>query len=73
MKLDPIAKTLITVGALLITIGIGWQFGWIQHLRIGHLPGDIYIEKENFRMYIPITTSILISLIFALVSWLIKN
>ncbi|MGZ3802240.1 MAG: DUF2905 domain-containing protein [Bdellovibrio sp.] len=73
MTLDPLAKALIIIGIILILIGIGWQLGWIQHLKIGRLPGDIYIEKENFKMYFPITTSILISVIFMLISWLFKK
>lgn len=73
MTLDPFAKILIIVGILLILAGIGWQFGWLQNLKIGRLPGDIYIEKENIKIYIPLTTGILISLIFALISWLFRK
>ena len=73
MSLDPIAKILILLGLAFIFIGIGWQFGWIQQIRIGRLPGDIYIERENMKVYFPLTTSILISLVFVLVNWLFKK
>jgi Protein of unknown function (DUF2905) len=34
------------------------------------LPGDIYIQRDNFTFYAPITTGILISLVLSLVLWL---
>lgn len=70
MQIDPIAKLFLGLGILLILIGVAWQFGWIQSLKIGRLPGDIVIEKENFKFYFPITTSLLLSAIIALISWL---
>jgi hypothetical protein len=66
---DPIAKTLISAGAVLLVIGVLWQFAG-PYLRIGRLPGDIAVEKENFRFYFPLTTSILLSVVFSLVVWL---
>lgn len=73
MQIDPIAKLFLGLGILLILIGIAWQFGWIQSLKIGRLPGDIVIEKENFKFYFPITTSLLLSAIIALISWLLRR
>lgn len=40
---------------------------------LGKLPGDIRIEKENFRFYFPITTSILVSVLISLILWLITQ
>jgi len=40
---------------------------------IGRLPGDIRIEKENFRFYFPIVTMILFSLLGTLIIWLIRK
>lgn len=55
-------KLLILAGALLLVIGIIWYF-FADKLRwIGHLPGDINIERENFRFYFPITTLTLLNL-----------
>lgn len=73
MMMDPIAKVLMLTGAALFLAGVAWQFGWLQSLRLFHLPGDIAIERENFRFYFPITTGILISLLLALLSWLLKR
>jgi hypothetical protein len=68
MALNPITKILVSVGVLLIVAGLAWQFGWIQSLRLGRLPGDIVIERENFKFYFPITTAILISVVLSLIS-----
>ena len=35
------------------------------------LPGDIVIERENFRFYLPIGTSVLISVVLSLILWLL--
>ncbi|AJF62073.1 TPA: DUF2905 domain-containing protein [Candidatus Woesearchaeota archaeon] len=55
---------LIIAGIALILAGLLWQFG--SKLGLGSLPGDIKIEKENFRFYFPLTTSILISIVLSL-------
>ncbi len=69
-----IGKILIVVGILSIVAGIviyfaGDKLGWV-----GHLPGDIHVEKENFSFYFPITTmilvSVVVSLIIKLIHWL---
>ncbi|WII72621.1 DUF2905 domain-containing protein [Bdellovibrio sp. 22V] len=73
MQLDPIAKVLVLIGIVLILVGVAWHFGWIQSLRLGRLPGDIRIEKENFKFYFPLTTCLLISAVIGLISWLFKR
>ncbi len=52
-------------------VGILWP--WLIKLGLGRLPGDIIIERENFRFYFPLTTSILISLILSLLIWLFRR
>ncbi|MBI4512247.1 MAG: DUF2905 domain-containing protein [Deltaproteobacteria bacterium] len=41
--------------------------------RIGRLPGDIYIHRGNFRIYVPLATSLLLSLLLSLVAWLVHK
>jgi hypothetical protein len=65
-------KLLIASGIALILIGLAWQFGG-KFLHFGRLPGDIFIEKQNFRFYFPITTSILLSIFVSLVAYLIRK
>jgi heme/copper-type cytochrome/quinol oxidase subunit 2 len=61
-------KTLITIGLVLVVVGLLWP--WIQKLGFGRLPGDISVEKENFRFYFPITTMIIISIVLTIIAWL---
>jgi hypothetical protein len=64
-----LGKYLILVGVILILAGLFWMFA--ERLGLGRLPGDIVIEHENFRLYLPITTSILISVVLSVVLWLL--
>ncbi len=83
MEWSSLGKLLIGLGALLGGIGLllvlvdrvpllGTLFGWI-----GKLPGDISIKRENFSFYIPLGTSVvlslLLSLVFYLLSWLFRR
>jgi hypothetical protein len=63
-----VAKLLIVTGFVLVGVGLVWLLG--ERLGLGRLPGDILIEREGTRIYIPITTSLLISAIASLVLWL---
>ncbi|HHM04630.1 MAG TPA: DUF2905 domain-containing protein [Gammaproteobacteria bacterium] len=65
------AKWLITIGVVLVLVGLLWPL--IQKLGLGRLPGDIAVEKENFRFYFPLTTSVLISLLITLLLWLFRR
>jgi hypothetical protein len=65
------ARWLIILGVFLLLAGLLWP--WLGKLGLGRLPGDIAIERENFRLYFPITTSILISLAVSLILWLLNR
>lgn len=64
-------KILIFIGIAILIIGILWP--WISKLPFGKLPGDIVVDKPNFKMFIPITSMILISLVISFIIWLIKK
>ena len=53
------SRTLIIVGLAIASIGLLWP--WVTKLGLGRLPGDIYIQRDNFTFYAPIKTGILIS------------
>jgi hypothetical protein len=65
-------KMLIGLGFFLIILGGLWHFG-SKFLPLGRLPGDIAIERENFKLYFPLGTSILISVILSLVFYLFRR
>jgi hypothetical protein len=58
---------LIVLGILLLVAGVAWP--WLSKLPFGRLPGDIIIERENFRLYFPLTTGLLVSLLLSLLLW----
>jgi H+/Cl- antiporter ClcA len=66
-------KWVIGAGVIIIIVGIIIYFFHDKLNWIGRLPGDIRIEKENFRFYFPITTMILLSLAATLIIWLIRK
>lgn len=65
------ARWLIIFGVILIVAGLLWPL--IQKLGLGRLPGDIVVERENFRLYFPIVTSLIISVIVTAILWLINR
>jgi DUF2905 family protein len=65
------SRSLIIIGVVLILIGLLWPA--ISKLGLGRLPGDIVIERENFRLYIPITTSIIVSVVLSALLWLLNR
>jgi hypothetical protein len=66
-----VSKLLIIFGLVLVVLGLLWPV--IGKLGLGRLPGDIAIERENFRLYFPITTSLLVSAVLSLILWLINR
>ena len=65
------SRLLIIIGVVLVVMGLLWPL--IEKSGLGRLPGDIIIEKENFRLYIPITSAILVSLALSLLFWLLRR
>jgi Protein of unknown function (DUF2905) len=54
----------IVIGLLIMSGALGW---------FGRLPGDIRIERENVRVYVPIVSMLLVSVLLSLVLWVIRR
>ena len=65
------SRLLIVIGLAIAAIGLLWP--WIARLGLGRLPGDIYIQRDGFTFYAPITTGILIGVALSLVFWLFSR
>ena len=65
------ARFLIILGVTAVILGVLWPF--LSRIGLGRLPGDIVIERENFSLYIPLTTCLLVSLVFSLILWLLNR
>lgn len=71
-SLQNLGRLLIITGAIIIVIGgllmLSGRMPWI-----GKLPGDIIIQRKNFKFYFPLATSIILSIILTLIFWLISR
>ncbi len=67
-----LGKLLLGLAAILAVVGVLLILSEkVPGLRIGRLPGDIVVEREKFRFYFPLATSILLSIVLTLVFWLL--
>jgi hypothetical protein len=66
-----VRRILIGAGILLLVAGLLWPL--LARLGLGRLPGDIVVERQNFRFYFPVVTSIVISLVLTLLFWLFRR
>lgn len=67
-----LGKSLIVLGLAIALIGVlltlAGRIPWI-----GRLPGDIYLKRENFTLYFPLATSVIISVILSFILWLLRK
>jgi membrane protein implicated in regulation of membrane protease activity len=72
MTMGELGKMLMALGGVLLIAGavmtLGGKLPWL-----GRLPGDIAIERENFRFYFPLATSIVISIVLSLIAMLFRR
>jgi hypothetical protein len=62
---------IVAAGIVIVLIGLGvWSgaFGWF-----GRLPGDIRIERESVRVYIPLASMLVISIVLSLLMYLLNR
>ena len=65
------ARFLIILGLAILVTGLLWP--WLSRLGLGRLPGDIVIERGNFSLYVPIMTSLILSLVISLFLWFLSR
>jgi len=68
-----IGRVLLIAGLVLAVIGAAMMMGPRLPGRVGRLPGDIVYKRENFTLYFPIVTSIVVSLVLTLLLWLFSR
>jgi Protein of unknown function (DUF2905) len=68
----PLGKTLVLLGIALAAIGaIIWATGQVP--LVGRLPGDIYVKRDNWNFYFPLTTCIILSIVLTLLVSLLRR
>lgn len=66
-------KYVIVIGICIVIVGVIIYFYHNKFQWFGHLPGDIKIEKENFKIYFPVATMMLLSLLLTLIVNIFKR
>lgn len=66
-----IGQLVITLGVVLILVGLAAMRGWLSWF--GRLPGDVRVERENMQLYVPIVSMILISILFSVLSYVLRR
>ncbi|MEY9558182.1 DUF2905 domain-containing protein [Sinorhizobium fredii] len=65
------SRILIIIGLSIVAVGVFWP--WLARIGFGRLPGDIMIVRENFTIYIPITSGVVLSVLLTVVLWLVNR
>lgn len=61
----------IVLGVGAVVVGLAIYFGWFSF--IGRLPGDLRFETENTKIYVPIASMLLLSLLLTLILNLLRR
>jgi hypothetical protein len=64
---ESVGKIIVGIGLSLVVVGLCMWFFADKLSWFGHLPGDIRVERPNFRCYAPITSMIIISIVLSIV------
>jgi len=64
-------KVLLYLGVLSIILSFAWPY--LSKIPLGRLPGDIYIDKPNFKLFFPISSMLLLSAIISFILWLFRK
>lgn len=79
MDMQAFGKIVVLMGLMVVLVGVvlivvgkwsssGAEWGWL-----GRLPGDIYIKRDNFTLYFPFTTGILISVVVSVILYFLMR
>ena len=68
----PLARMLLMIGLILVAVGLllhaSPSLPWL-----GRLPGDLRIERPGWQIHLPITTSLLLSILLSTLLWLFSR
>jgi hypothetical protein len=67
----PLGQLIVAVGLILVVLGLMAMRGWLGWF--GHLPGDVRVERESMRVYVPVISMLLISILLSVLSYVIRR
>jgi hypothetical protein len=68
-----VGRMLIALGVFLVVLGVLLTIAEKLPLRLGRLPGDIYVRGQHTSFYFPVVTCLLLSVVLSLVMWLFRR
>lgn len=71
MEPRQLGKLVVIAGAAAIVVGLLIWSGWLSWF--GNLPGDLRIEGERTRVYVPLTSMLLVSVVLSLVLQVVRR
>ncbi len=64
-------RLLFIAGALLLLGGLLWP--WLSRVPLGRLPGDLLIERPGLKVFVPLTSMLIVSVAISAVLWLLRR
>jgi hypothetical protein len=64
-------RFLIGLGLVILIVGIAWPI--LSRIGLGHLPGDIFIQRGGTSFYFPLVTCIVVSIALSAIFWLFNR
>jgi len=64
-------RALIAIGIVIVLVGIFWK--QLSELPLFKLPGDIVVDRPGLKVFFPITTMIVVSVVVSLLLWLFRR
>lgn len=71
MENKSLGQIIVAVGLIFIVLGLITMRGWLGWF--GHLPGDVRVERENMRVYVPVVSMLLISILLSVLSYVLRR
>lgn len=68
-----LGRWLVVAGAIAVVVGLVVLAAGRLGVPLGRLPGDVRIERDDFRLYLPIATSLVVSGVLTLALWLLAR
>ena len=66
-----LGQLIVVIGVAFVIIGLVTMRGWLGWF--GHLPGDLRVERPNLRIYVPIVSMLLISILLSVLSYVFRR
>jgi hypothetical protein len=64
-------RLLVGLGFVLVVAGLLWP--WLKKMNLFHLPGDIVIDRPGFRLFLPITSMLIVSAVLSILAWFMRR